>query len=366
MWNTWGRDSMCLELLDDGGKVIHTIRPTWCATRNFPSAFTLAPGDLHVMDVAFDMYWDMSFLTPPIWGDRMLRLRAVYEILPEEEALEEGVWLGRVVSPLRQYKFTYWLGHLESGAHRGPDGFAAVDLLERLALCYGQKGRVVAWLRELSRDCHPCELPSISYLMCRMGDLSCLARVRDAYFRGRYDEGDQREPEGLDMGSVAGPAAVRQLLLYGTTSDHERLKAQIETGGGPFGPADTVLSLLLGSGESGQLHLPPGYEVERFPVGILISMLKDKRERWMPGEDDTRYCDRAAQALQKLLQRDFGHRLKATARERDRAIARIKRWWSKTDSPFRPKRVPRPKAHSPQPSGPGEVSSPAGTDSGRR
>ena len=111
-WNSWGYFNLHFDVLDGQGNVAYSIAKnqnrTW--TVNCASSLTLKPGEHFILDVYFDREtWVMPFLkTPKSQGEFKLKLRAVFEITPDAETIEFGVWTGEINSSSDEYTVRYW------------------------------------------------------------------------------------------------------------------------------------------------------------------------------------------------------------------------------------------------------------------
>lgn len=108
---SWGYANLSFEVYDDQemfvGKIVKKPRD-W--DKNFPDWLTVAPGESYVLDVSF-----YSPNANDIWEgipkrrDRvdskpqLVKLKAVYEIGPDDESIRLGVWTGRIESTIGTY-----------------------------------------------------------------------------------------------------------------------------------------------------------------------------------------------------------------------------------------------------------------------
>jgi hypothetical protein len=107
-WCSWGHYALSFELVDDSGKRWVAKRPKTAFSRNFPSWWTLAPGESLVFDVYFgdERAWEgFPRLTN---GSQTLAVTAVFEVPHDKEAEDLAVWTGRVVSDTRKLTFHWW------------------------------------------------------------------------------------------------------------------------------------------------------------------------------------------------------------------------------------------------------------------
>ena len=101
---SWGYANLSFEVRDASGLVrtVQKAEREW--RKNFPDSCTLLPGDDMVLDVDFTSS-DWSGAPRPSTGTKfaVVSMRAVYQILPDEESQKLKVWTGRVESPWREY-----------------------------------------------------------------------------------------------------------------------------------------------------------------------------------------------------------------------------------------------------------------------
>lgn len=101
MGNSWGDRTLSFEITRDGRTVPVVLGPQEY-TRNVPSSFEIPPGGRHAFP--FDLR-DGTWETGPaadLLAEGGADLVAVYELKPDQEALEQGCWTGQVTSaPVR-------------------------------------------------------------------------------------------------------------------------------------------------------------------------------------------------------------------------------------------------------------------------
>ncbi len=66
-------------------------------TKNYPDFMELAPGEHYVIDVYPHRGWT-GFPLPASGKEMKLKLRAVYEIRPDDDSKKLNVWTGRIES----------------------------------------------------------------------------------------------------------------------------------------------------------------------------------------------------------------------------------------------------------------------------
>jgi hypothetical protein len=100
-WCSWGYYNLAFEYTDEGGMLrrIAKVERGW--RKNFPDPFVLPAGEHFVYDVHFGdaEIWKGVSLDERAAAGTKLKLRAVFEILPDPDAARDGVWTGRIVSP---------------------------------------------------------------------------------------------------------------------------------------------------------------------------------------------------------------------------------------------------------------------------
>jgi hypothetical protein len=194
--------------------------------------------------------------------------------------------------------------------------------------------------------------------MCQLGDRSGVEAVARAFFAGGYNTGRELEPDGAAAGANATDDAFRMLILYGTPQQHQRLRAFLNLSDDPLRKGGNLCETLLGLSSINEgPGLPVGYPREQFPLELAIacldyteevgtivsapggtvhSQMGSRQESMQQGSITVsgavgaypqRGCDYAAQTIQNLTSRDFGHRVSDSITKRDQAINAIKKWW---------------------------------------
>jgi hypothetical protein len=96
-WNSWGYTAISFELMTaDGKRFVITVRDR-DFTLNFPSTFTVAPGEYQVFAIRLDRSWQVQPALP-MKDEMPITLKATYEVAPDPESLKYKVWTGRVES----------------------------------------------------------------------------------------------------------------------------------------------------------------------------------------------------------------------------------------------------------------------------
>ena len=239
-----------------------------------------------------------------------------------------------------------------------PDFFHKMALLQSLGQDSQEQAAVLARLHKMWAAEDVLRRPAIAYLMCQLGDRSGVEPVARALFAGENDTGRELEPDGGAAGANATDAAFRMLILYGTPRHRQRLIAFFKLSNDPLRKREEVCETILGlSSTKNGPGLPLGYPKEQFPLELAITCLNyteevgtivdapggtvqsqvGRREGSIQegsitvtgtvGVYEQRGCDEAAQAIQNLTSRDFGHRVSGPVTERDKAIDAIRKWW---------------------------------------
>ena len=107
-WCSWGHANLSFEFENAAGKTWTAKKRPGLWTRNFPSAWAIAPGDQLVLDVHWgdEAAWE-GF--PPFGTEReTFRVRAVFEIAEDGDTSLYKVWTGRVVSDTRDVLLSKW------------------------------------------------------------------------------------------------------------------------------------------------------------------------------------------------------------------------------------------------------------------
>jgi hypothetical protein len=104
-WCSWGYFALSLELTGNSGETWTVKKKTRVWFRNYPDYWTLGPHESLVLDVEFadGNVWD-GFPRPQGVSQKF-KMRAVFEIRPEEYSREHSIWTGRAVSKAEEYVF---------------------------------------------------------------------------------------------------------------------------------------------------------------------------------------------------------------------------------------------------------------------
>ncbi len=104
-WNWWGHQVISFELTTADGKKSIISKNPQDFDKNFPSTFTILPGEQMVYPIKLDGEWTARPSLPKA-NQMPVRIRAVYEVKPTRESAEKRVWTGRLES--KTYEFTLW------------------------------------------------------------------------------------------------------------------------------------------------------------------------------------------------------------------------------------------------------------------
>jgi hypothetical protein len=202
------------------------------------------------------------------------------------------------------------------------------SLMHSLADDLTQRRRLLDQLTCVADKVHPCHLPEISYLMCRLGDRSRLPEAADRFFGHRFALTTQRD-------STASLSALRygarQVVLYGNEEHRERFAELLRLPEQKYSALRTMAFrelVVLAAGR--QRLIPNDYDKAEFPLHLLILCLDPSRELHRSTTHcGMRECDVAAAAVQAFTDRDFGFSDSGEVTSRDRAIERIREWWQR-------------------------------------
>jgi hypothetical protein len=233
---------------------------------------------------------------------------------------------------------------------KAPDFFHEMALLQSLGQDLHDRAAVLNGLHKMWATYDVLRRPAIAYLMCQLGDRSGVEAVARTFFAGDYDTGRELEPDGAAAGTNATDAAFRMLILYGTPQQHQRLRAFLNLSDDPLLKGGNLCEILLGLSSINEgPGLPVGYPREQFPLEVAGACLDYKEEVGTlvsaPGGSVTsqmgsrqgtiqkgsitvsgtvgvyseRGCDYAAQTIQNLTSRDFGHHVSDSVSQRDQS-----------------------------------------------
>ena len=105
---SWGYDNLSFELIGDDGKVTRIVKKPKEYDKNFPDWLELEAGGSYVLNV--DWFSEQGrgvWENVPAAGGKakptLVRLRAVYESMPDDESRKLDVWTGKILSPVQTY-----------------------------------------------------------------------------------------------------------------------------------------------------------------------------------------------------------------------------------------------------------------------
>ncbi len=103
-WSSWGYFNLSFQLTDEAGSSVNVEKMQRAWTRNYPDWETIPPGGHHLREVTFDPT-DWAGLPPPDAHRRKaVRMKAIYDIQPDWDTKEHGVWTGHISSPEESYE----------------------------------------------------------------------------------------------------------------------------------------------------------------------------------------------------------------------------------------------------------------------
>lgn len=105
---SWGYDNLSFELIGDDGKVSRIVKKPREYDKNFPDWLELEAGGSYVLNVDWfseqgRAVWDDAPVANGKAKPTLVKLRAVYEVIPDEQSRKLGVWTGKIVSPEQMY-----------------------------------------------------------------------------------------------------------------------------------------------------------------------------------------------------------------------------------------------------------------------
>lgn len=97
---SWGYDNLSFEQTLDDGKTTRITKKERGWDKNFPDWLELQPGESYILNVnlfAADIWNDVPTANPKA-KPKLVKLRAIYEVQPDDESKKLGVWTGKVAS----------------------------------------------------------------------------------------------------------------------------------------------------------------------------------------------------------------------------------------------------------------------------
>jgi hypothetical protein len=108
--HSWGYFELSFELRMADGRIVAITKKPVGFTRNIPTTFMIPPGEQMVLPIRLDDEWDA---VPPlpiaVETPIAVTIKAIYEVKPTQESVEQKVWTGRTESRGYRYSFRHWL-----------------------------------------------------------------------------------------------------------------------------------------------------------------------------------------------------------------------------------------------------------------
>jgi hypothetical protein len=101
-WNSWGYQTVSFQITTTKGGVCTVRVKPHVFTRNFPSVFEIAPGESQVYPIVLDEKWETDPKLEKL-NERIITLKAVYQVSKDPQAAEDHVWCGKVESKAYQF-----------------------------------------------------------------------------------------------------------------------------------------------------------------------------------------------------------------------------------------------------------------------
>ena len=101
-WCSWGYFCLSFEVKDETDKVTAVMKSPRPWSKNYPDWTIIPPGDHMVFEVTFGSDWDKPVL-PEKGKSMQVKMRAIYEIRPDDDTKKAEVWTGRITSPEETY-----------------------------------------------------------------------------------------------------------------------------------------------------------------------------------------------------------------------------------------------------------------------
>jgi hypothetical protein len=112
-WNSWGYFGLSFEITYPNGRKVQSKKADRGWDKNYASTVTIGPHGFYVFDVDFETdpqtgdVWENSILREPrIEHGIQCRMRAIYSIAKDEDAIRKHAWTGTISSPEGSY--TIW------------------------------------------------------------------------------------------------------------------------------------------------------------------------------------------------------------------------------------------------------------------
>lgn len=102
---SWGYSNLSFEQVAADGTVTKITKKPRGWDKNFPDWLELQPGDTYVLNVNFAAadIWENAPTAAAGKKPTLVKLRAVFEISPDEESTKNAVWTGKLQSAVDAY-----------------------------------------------------------------------------------------------------------------------------------------------------------------------------------------------------------------------------------------------------------------------
>lgn len=107
-WCSWGYYGLTFEFTDENGKKWFACKKGRGWTMNAPDRWTLEPHESMVIEVYFADSKIWQGFPLPSNGSQTVTMQAILEFKPDDEAKQDDVWTGRVVSKAEKVIFSHW------------------------------------------------------------------------------------------------------------------------------------------------------------------------------------------------------------------------------------------------------------------
>ena len=102
-WCSWGYFNLSFAATDQAGRSFVVSKKPRGWDKNYPDWDIVPPGDHMVLEVSFDASTWENDPMPEAGKSRTIKMKAIYEVLQDEESMKHGVWKGRISSPEETY-----------------------------------------------------------------------------------------------------------------------------------------------------------------------------------------------------------------------------------------------------------------------
>jgi hypothetical protein len=104
--NSWGYQTISFEFTLDKKQRIVVSKGPQDFTRNFPSTFTIPPGEHKVYAVRLNREWNTGSI--PKSNEMPIGLKVIYDVPKTPEASQYNVWIGHIESPDYELMLRQW------------------------------------------------------------------------------------------------------------------------------------------------------------------------------------------------------------------------------------------------------------------